>query len=45
MKANKERAERLNAIATRMMIEGNVERYLRALHLLFTVRRGNMVLG
>lgn len=41
MKPNMERAQRLSAIATRMMIEGNVERYLHALHLLFTVRRHN----
>lgn len=42
MKPNMERAQRLNAIATRMMIEGNVERYLQALRLLFALRRCNM---
>lgn len=41
MKPNMERAQRLNAIATRMMIEGNVERYLQALRLLFALRRCN----
>ncbi|HMN07096.1 MAG TPA: hypothetical protein PKD45_15380 [Flavobacteriales bacterium] len=38
MKPNLERAQRLNAIATRMMMEGNVERYLHALRLLCMAR-------
>lgn len=45
MKPNMERAKRLNALATRMMIEGNVERYLQALRLLFTLRRRNLELA
>lgn len=42
MKPNMERAQRLNVIATRMMLEGNVERYLHALRLLFAVRKRNL---
>ncbi len=45
MKTNMERALRLKEAATRMMIEGNVERYLRAMRLLFTLRRRNLELG
>lgn len=38
MKPNVERAEKLMEVATRMMLAGNVERYLHALRLLFALR-------
>ena len=38
MKPNMERARKLMETATRMMLEGNVERYLRALRLLVALR-------
>lgn len=38
MKPNNERAQKLMDTATRMMLAGNVERYLHALHLLFVLR-------
>ncbi len=44
MKPNIERARKLEATATRMMIAGNVERYLHALRLLFTLRNRNTAL-
>ena len=37
MKTNVDRAARLQQAATRMMIEGNVKRYLHALRLLFAL--------
>lgn len=45
MKTNLERALRLKKAADRMMIEGNVERHLHAMRLLFTLRRRNLELG
>lgn len=45
MKPDKGRAARLNAIATRMMIEGNVERYLHALRLIFMLRHRHAALA
>ena len=38
MKPNTERARKLMDTATRMMLAGNVERYLHALRLLFALR-------
>jgi hypothetical protein len=38
MKPNMERARKLMDTATRMMMEGNVERYLHALRLLMAMR-------
>lgn len=38
MKPNNERARKLKDTATRMMLAGNVERYLHALNLLFVLR-------
>ncbi|MBP8822604.1 MAG: hypothetical protein KBH07_03035 [Flavobacteriales bacterium] len=45
MKTNVDRAARLQQAATRMMIEGNVKRYLHALRLLFALRRRNLELA
>ena len=38
MQPNIERAQKLQQAATRMMLDGNVERYLHALRLLFALR-------
>ncbi|HQV37704.1 MAG: hypothetical protein IPO60_02755 [Flavobacteriales bacterium] len=38
MKPNAERAQKLMNAATRMMMAGDVERYLHALRLLFALR-------
>lgn len=38
MKPNTERARKLKDAATRMMMAGNVERYVHALRLLFALR-------
>lgn len=43
MKPNAERARKLMDTATRMMLAGDVERYLHALRLLFALRARPMV--
>lgn len=45
MRTNVERAAKLQQTATRMMLEGNVQRYLHALRLLVAVRRRNLALA
>ncbi len=45
MKPNAERARKLKDAATRMMMAGDVERYMRALRLLITLRGRSVALA